>query len=181
MKTIKQMADMCQVSEQAIRGWCRRNQVAKDAKGSYEISEAIEHNIYAYYKVQVAKDVAKDAKAVAKDKDELIWELKSRIERLELERELEGKSLQEKTKIIQKELEARDEQIREKDRQLNAALEMLAENQKLLDQQQQLNAMAEHRIKLLEQKEDDPPATDGQNQPPEAEGKKGFFNRIFRL
>ena len=39
-KTIKEIAAECGVSEQAIRGWCRRNHVAKDAKGSFAISES---------------------------------------------------------------------------------------------------------------------------------------------
>ena len=39
-KTIKEIAAECKVSEQAIRGWCRRNHVAKDAKGSFAISES---------------------------------------------------------------------------------------------------------------------------------------------
>ena len=35
MKTIKEIAAECGVSEQAVRAWCRRNHVAKDAKGSF--------------------------------------------------------------------------------------------------------------------------------------------------
>ncbi|MFR8688033.1 MAG: terminase gpP N-terminus-related DNA-binding protein, partial [Bacteroides fragilis] len=36
--TIKEIASECGVSEQAVRAWCRRNHVAKDAKGSFAIS-----------------------------------------------------------------------------------------------------------------------------------------------
>ncbi len=39
-KTIKEIAAECGVSEQAVRGWCRRNHVAKDAKGSFALSES---------------------------------------------------------------------------------------------------------------------------------------------
>ena len=39
-KTIKEIAAECKVSEQAIRGWCRRNHVAKDAKGSFKLAKA---------------------------------------------------------------------------------------------------------------------------------------------
>lgn len=156
MNTIKQIADRCCVSEQAVRGWCRRNKVAKDAKGSYEISETIEADIYKYYKVDVAKDVAKDAK----DKDELIWELKGRIERLELEKELEGKRLQEKTEIIQKELEAKNEQI--------------IHLQKLLDQEQQLRMVTEQKLRLPEAEQEE----ETQNQQPEEE-KETFWRRLW--
>lgn len=31
-KTIKEIADNCGVPEQTVRGWCRRNHVAKDQK-----------------------------------------------------------------------------------------------------------------------------------------------------
>ena len=35
-KTIKEIADNCGVPEQTVRGWCRRNHVAK---GSFALSE----------------------------------------------------------------------------------------------------------------------------------------------
>ena len=37
---ITEIAAECGVSEQAVRAWCRRNHVAKDAKGSFAISES---------------------------------------------------------------------------------------------------------------------------------------------
>ena len=39
----------CGVSEQAVRGWCRRNHVAKDAKGSFALSESQKSSIYLHY------------------------------------------------------------------------------------------------------------------------------------
>ena len=63
MKTTREIAETCGVSEQAVRAWCRKNHIAKDAKGSFEISETIEYRIYKHYKVDVAKDVAQLAKA----------------------------------------------------------------------------------------------------------------------
>ena len=63
MKTIKEIAEICGVSEQAVRGWCRRNNVAKDAKGSYEICESIESRIYQHYHVDVSQHVAKRAES----------------------------------------------------------------------------------------------------------------------
>ena len=47
-KTIKEIAAECKVSEQAIRGWCRRNHVAKDAKGSFALSEKAKKARYIY-------------------------------------------------------------------------------------------------------------------------------------
>ena len=49
--TIKEISAECGVSEQAVRAWCRRNHVAKDAKGSFAISESIKIAIYQHYRV----------------------------------------------------------------------------------------------------------------------------------
>ncbi|MCB5640514.1 hypothetical protein LIP89_19440, partial [Erysipelatoclostridium ramosum] len=61
MKATRDFSDICGVSEQAVRAWCRKNHIAKDAKGSFAISETIEYRIYRHYK----GDVAKDAKDIA--------------------------------------------------------------------------------------------------------------------
>ena len=37
MSTIKELAETCGVSEQAIRKWCARNQVAKDVAQRYNV------------------------------------------------------------------------------------------------------------------------------------------------
>lgn len=63
---IAEIAAECGVSEQAVRGWCRRNHVAKDAKGSFAISEAQKSEIYQHYlgneRNHVAKHVSQPAK-----------------------------------------------------------------------------------------------------------------------
>lgn len=46
---ITEIAAECGVSEQAVRAWCRRNHVAKDAKGSFAISESQKSAIYQHY------------------------------------------------------------------------------------------------------------------------------------
>lgn len=51
MPTIKEIAIECGVSVQAIRAWCRRNQVAKDAKGKWKLDESTLSLIYEYYQV----------------------------------------------------------------------------------------------------------------------------------
>ena len=42
-KTIKEIADNCGVPEQTVRGWCRRNHVAK---GSFALSERPKSSIW---------------------------------------------------------------------------------------------------------------------------------------
>ena len=53
MTTIKEIAEVCGVSQEAIRKWCRRNQVSKVGK-HWELSETDVESIYRYYGVEVA-------------------------------------------------------------------------------------------------------------------------------
>ena len=62
-RTVKQIAADCGVSEQAVRAWCRRNHVAKDAKGSFAIDETTLSAIYQHYHVDARKQVSQHAKA----------------------------------------------------------------------------------------------------------------------
>ncbi len=59
--TIKEISAECGVSEQAVRAWCRRNHVAKDAKGSFAISESIKTAIYQHYRVIEGNEVSQPA------------------------------------------------------------------------------------------------------------------------
>ena len=45
MSTIKELAETCGVSEQAIRKWCARNQVAQPTETSCETSETMKEII----------------------------------------------------------------------------------------------------------------------------------------
>lgn len=103
-KTIKEIAAECGVSEQAIRGWCRRNHVAKDAKGSFAISESQKRKLYLHYLGVARNEVAKPAKASCETCETSETALISM-----LQKELDRKDTQ---------LAAKDEQIRE----LNARL-----------------------------------------------------------
>ena len=125
MKTIKEMAQICGVSEQAIRGWCRRNHVAKDAKGSFAISESIEYRIYGHYGVDVAKPDAKLAKPDAKPTDTLNEAI---------------------IELLRDELEYKNKQIDELNKRLT-------ECQKLLDQEQQLKMITDQKMLQMEEKE----------------------------
>ena len=40
MKTTREIAEICGVSEQAVRAWCRKNHIAKDAKDIAQSSKA---------------------------------------------------------------------------------------------------------------------------------------------
>lgn len=124
MKTTREIAEICGVSEQAVRAWCRKNHIAKDAKGSFAISETIEYRIYRHYKGDVskdAKDIAQSAKADNVVNQAII-------------------------DLLRKELEHKNKQIDELSKRL-------MECQKLLDQEQQLRMVTEQKM-LVENKDE---------------------------
>ena len=124
MKTTREIAETCGVSEQAVRAWCRKNHVAKDAKGSFEISETIEYRIYKHYKVDVAKD-AKDVAQLAKADDVVNQAI---------------------VDLLRNELEHKNKQIDELSKRL-------MECQKLLDQEQQIHMVTEQKMLIENQEE----------------------------
>lgn len=67
---------------------------------------------------------------------------------------------------LTRQLEEKDKQLDAKDRQIEQLNERLAESQKLVDQQQQLNAIVEQKLSLLEKKEE----------PPAEQQKKHWWN-----
>jgi predicted transcriptional regulator len=72
--TIAEIAAECGVSEQAVRGWCRRNHVAKDAKGSFAISETSETALISMLQKELDR---KNEQLSVKDKQ--IEELNARL------------------------------------------------------------------------------------------------------
>lgn len=117
MRTAEQIARICGVSPQAVREWCRKRNVRKDAKGKFLIDGKTETLILEYYGVTAQQEVAQDAQADSRYLDTLI-------------------------DLLRDELAVKDEQIREKDRQIE---HLQASLSKALDQQQQLAAMSEQR------------------------------------
>jgi predicted RNase H-like nuclease (RuvC/YqgF family) len=77
--------------------------------------------------------------------------------------------------VLQADLKVLHEQISEKDKQIENL-------QRLLDQEQHLNAMNHEKILLLESKLEEPPNETEQPVEPdsEPEQQKGFWNRLFR-
>ena len=110
-KTIKEIAAECGVSEQAVRGWCRRNHVAKDAKGSFALSESQKSSIYLHYLGVERNEVSQPAKASCET-----CETSETVLISMLQKELDRKDTQ--LSVKDKQLAVKDEQIRE----LNARL-----------------------------------------------------------
>ena len=168
-KTIKEIAEECGVSEQAVRGWCRRNQVAKDAKGSFAISESQKSAIYRYYLGVERNQVAKDAKASCETCETSEATLISM-----LQKELDRKDAQ--LSVKDKQLSVKDEQIRE----LNARLAECSVAL-LAAQETARAAQALHAGTIQQQLSDGEDCADGSVLEEQAQPKeRRWFSRWFK-
>lgn len=163
MKTVKEMAALCGVSDEAIRQWLQRNGIPKQriqgTKPRYVIDEPTEAAILGYFKSGITSNQAnkgrqnqenkpsKEANLAESGNKEITELLKKQLEVLQAQLEVKDKQLDQQVQ----QLSAKDEQIKEKDKQLerlhdeNAALTEQLKQQhndliRLLDQQQQLSA-----------------------------------------
>ena len=160
-KTIKEIAAECKVSEQAIRGWCRRNHVAKDAKGSFAISESQKTAIYQHYLGVGRNQVSQSAKPSFATCETSETALIS---------------------MLQKELDRKNEQLSVKDKQIEELNARLAEISSALvvAQQTAQAAQALHAGTIRQQLTDGDADPDVHSQEPEeGEEKKGWLSRLF--
>jgi predicted transcriptional regulator len=151
-KTIKQIADELGVSKQAVfkkidNLGCRQQLTKID--NQFTVDEKLENTIKKAFseKVNTFKNVNQSSTDNQKLTDYLTDTLKV---------------LQQQNELLSRQLEEKDKQI--------------SNLQKLIDQSQQLQAIAENKIKLLEQKQTSPEPVNGSSS---IESKKGFFARLF--
>ena len=159
--TIAEIAAECGVSEQAVRGWCRRNHVAKDAKGSFAISESQKTAIYQHYLGVERKQVSQSAKPSFATCETSETALIS---------------------MLQKELDRKNEQLSVKDKQIEELNARLAEISSALvvAQQTAQAAQALHAGTIRQQLTDGDADPDVHSQEPEeGEEKKGWLSRLF--
>lgn len=159
MKTIKQIADEIGVSKQSIR-----NEIAKQGLQSslrkngnqFAIDESCETLIKSAFDSRngkiTAKVVCKDnanqnAKVTAKQ-NEKVCDYQSKIDVLEID----NKRLQEEIELLRGQLADGKEEIRYLRSQLIEKDKQISDTLKALDQAQQLHAIAENKVKLLEEK-----------------------------
>ena len=97
--SIKKIAVDCGVSEQAVRAWCRRNHVAKDAKASFAIDETTKALIYQHYGAIERKQVSQHAKPSCEtcetSETTLIAMLQSELEHKNQQLEVKDKQIEE--------------------------------------------------------------------------------------
>lgn len=155
-KTIKQIADELGVSKQAVfkkidNLGCRQQLTKID--NQFTVDENLENTIKKAFseKVNTFKNVNQSSTKSSTDNQKLTDYLTDTL-----------KVLQQQNELLSRQLEEKDKQI--------------SNLQKLIDQSQQLQAIAENKIKLLEQKETPPEPVNGSSS---IESKKGFFARLF--
>ena len=156
--TIAEIAAECGVSEQAVRGWCRRNHVAKDAKGSFAISESQKTAIYQHYLGVERKEVSQPAKASCETSETTL------------------------IAMLQGELDRKSEQLAVKDKQIEELNARLAEISSALVAAQQTAqaAQALHAGTIRQQFFPGEAGADQQGgQEPILEQRRSWLGRLF--
>ena len=156
METIKEIAVACGVSEQSIRKWCKRNQVAKQrnqvSKESYVIDESTKQAILQYYHADASNGTSKPSCETEKSQDTAI-------------------------NALTEQLKEKDKQLAEKDKQLEAL------NQQLATLTNALASAQEAQTRLTESLAAEQALHAGTMQKQLAmqdEKPVGFFGRLFR-
>lgn len=154
---ITEIAAECGVSEQAVRAWCRRNHVAKDAKGSFTINKSQKNAIYQHYLGVERNQVSQPAKASCETCETSETVLIS---------------------MLQKELDSKNKQLEVKDKQIEELNERLAEvAAALVAAQQTAQAAQALHAGTLQQS-----LTSGEEMREVIEDKpqkRGWFSRLF--
>ena len=157
--TIAEISVECGVSEQAIRAWCRRNHVAKDAKGSFAINKKKKTAIYQHYLGIDRKEVSQPAKASCETCETSETALIT---------------------MLQRELDRKSEQLAVKDKQIAELNERLSECSAALLAAQQTTQAAQVLHAGTIQKEIASGESGVDKQKSASEKKNRWFKRLFR-
>ena len=128
MSTIKELAETCGVSEQAIRKWCARNQVAKDVAQRYIIDKATETAILRHYGKDEGNQVAQPTETSCETNE----------------------TMKEIIEMLRKDLEAKDKQIESLQHSLDRTTAALVSAQESIKAAQLLQANSEQKLKMIE-------------------------------
>ena len=157
--TIAEISVECGVAEQAIRAWCRRNHVAKDAKGSFAITETQKTAIYQHYLGIDRKEVSQPAKASCETCETSETALIT---------------------MLQRELDRKSEQLAVKDKQIAELNERLSECSAALLAAQQTTQAAQVLHAGTIQKEIASGESGVDKQKSASEKKNRWCKRLFR-
>lgn len=184
--TVKEIADKCGVSEQSIRAWCRRNNIAKvpqrkesnekkAAKPAYLITNEVAERICVYYavysnlkedeSVETAEtqrnEVSETCESSETSEITLLSALQAQIE-----------TLQQHNALLSEQLSQKDNQIAMQADQIKQLTESLHDTTAALTAAQALHAGT-----IQQQLTDKQAGSEGVSEPEE---RQGFWQRIFR-
>ena len=128
MSTIKELAETCGVSEQAIRKWCARNQVAKDVAQRYIIDKTTETAILQHYGKDTRNQVAQPTETSCETSE----------------------TMKEIIEMLRKELVAKDKQIESLQHSLDRTTAALVSAPESIKAAQLLQANSEQKLKMIE-------------------------------
>ena len=128
MSTIKELAETCGVSEQAIRKWCARNQVAKAVAQRFIIDKTTETAILQHYGKDTRNQVAQPTETSCETSE----------------------TMKEIIEMLRKELEAKDKQIESLQHSLDRTTAALVSAQESIKAAQLLQANSEQKLKMIE-------------------------------
>ena len=186
--TVKEIADKCGVSEQSIRAWCRRNNVAKVpqrqagnekkvAKPAYLITDEVAERICVYYAVYnnlkenestetsetQGNEVSETSESTETAEITLISALQAQID-----------TLQQHNALLSEQLSTKDNQIAMQQEQIKTLTESLHDTTAALTAAQALHAGT-----IQQQLADKQASHEGQAEP-DSEERQGFWQRIFK-
>ena len=189
--TVKEIADKCGVSEQSIRAWCRRNNVAKVpqrqagnekkvAKPAYLITDEVAERICVYYAVYnnlkenestetsetQGNEVSETSESTETAEITLISALQAQID-----------TLQQHNALLSEQLSTKDNQIAMQQEQIKTLTESLHDTTTAL-----AAAQALHAGTIKQQLTDKQASCEGQSEDvvePEQQERQGFWKMIF--
>lgn len=187
--TVKEIADKCGVSEQSIRAWCRRNNVAKVpqrqagnekkvAKPAYLITDEVAERICVYYAVYnnlkenestetsetQGNEVSETSESTETSETTLISALQAQID-----------TLQQHNALLSEQLSTKDNQIAMQQEQIKTLTESLHDTTAALTAAQALHA-GTIKQQLTEQQA----SSEGQSEDVPQQERQGFWQRIFK-
>lgn len=206
--TVKEIADKCGVSEQSIRAWCRRNNVAKVpqrqagnekkvAKPAYLITDEVAERICVYYAVYnnlKESEIEESNKANENEVSE-VTEVSETIEISETSKTPESNetvettllsalqtqidTLKQHNALLSEQLSIKDGQIAAQQEQIRTLTESLHDTTAALTAAQALHAGTIQQ-QLTEQQASSESVSEGVPVPEPKPERQGFWQRIFK-
>lgn len=199
--TVKEIADKCGVSEQSIRAWCRRNNVAKVpqrqenkiAKPAYLITDEVAERICVYYAVcdNLKNPEKEETIETSKREPSEIPEISETLETCKVPETSENSetvettllsalqaqidTLKQHNALLSEQLSVKDNQIAMQQEQIRTLTESLRDTTAALTAAQALHAGT-----IKQQLTDKQASCEGQPEDVPQQERKGFFKRFFK-